>query len=94
MVTTGHDDMHGGEMETSIVLHARPELVRDSYPTGDHDTPNRPHLLVTGVKAYSAGGIIGRPSAATPAKGKARARQPRLDSLAASFAYHVKIIDE
>jgi creatinine amidohydrolase len=89
MVTTGHDDMHGGEMETSILLHARPEWVRNSYPTADHDAPNRPHLLVTGVKAYSASGIIGRPSAATPAKGKAA-----LDSLAVSFADHLRIIDE
>jgi creatinine amidohydrolase len=64
-------------------------LVRDSYPTADHDAPHRPHLLVTGVKEYSASGIIGRPSAATPAKGKAA-----LDSFAASFADHLKIIDE
>ncbi|GAA1992708.1 creatininase family protein [Amycolatopsis minnesotensis] len=87
MVTSNHDDMHGGEMETSILLHARPELVRDSYTTADHDASHRPHLLVTGVKAYSASGIIGRPSAATPAKGEAA-----LDSLVASFVDHLNVL--
>jgi creatinine amidohydrolase len=89
MVTSSHDDMHGGELETSILLYARPELVGDSYTTADHEADDRPHLLVTGVKGYSPSGIIGRPSAATPEKGKAA-----LDSLIASFTDHLKIIDE
>lgn len=89
MVTTNHDDMHGGELETSILLHAHPEVVRDSYATADHLVGDRPHLLVTGIAAYSSTGIIGRPSAATPAKGKAA-----LDSLSASFADHLKIMCE
>lgn len=89
MLTTQHDDMHGGELETSIMLHAHPELVRDTYRTADHDAGHRPHLLLTGVAAYSSTGIIGRPSAATPAKGKAT-----LDSLVASFADHVKVLFE
>lgn len=89
MVTTHHDDMHGGELETSILLHAHPEVVRDTYTNADHQANHRPHLLVTGVAAYSSTGIIGRPSEATPAKGKAV-----LDSLTASFADHLKIICE
>ncbi|WP_019814394.1 creatininase family protein [Saccharomonospora saliphila] len=87
-VTTNHDDMHGGEMETSILLHTHPELVGDTYADADHEANNRPHLLVTGMKGYTINGIIGRPSEATAAKGRAA-----LDSLAASFADHLKTIN-
>ena len=31
LVTSGHEDMHAGEIETSILLHMHPELVRDGY---------------------------------------------------------------
>lgn len=89
MVTTGHDDMHGGELETSILLHAHPELVKDSYTTADHHAGHRPHLLVTGMAGYTTTGIIGRPSLATAAKGKAV-----LDSLVTSFADHLKVLDQ
>lgn len=89
MMTTGHDDMHGGELETSILLHAHPELVKDSYTTADHEASHRPHLLVTGVAAYTTSGTIGRPSLATAAKGKAV-----LDSLVTSFADYIKILDQ
>ena len=68
MVTTGHDDMHGGELETSILLYAHPELVSDSHTTADHEASHHPHLLVTGMSAYTTGGVIGRPSLATAAK--------------------------
>jgi creatinine amidohydrolase len=89
MATNGHDDMHGGELETSVLLHAHPELVRDSYATADHEASHRLHLLVTGMAAYTTTGIIGRPSLATAAKGKAA-----LDCLVVSFADHLKIIDQ
>jgi creatinine amidohydrolase len=89
MTTAGHDDMHGGEMETSILLHAHPELVRDTYTGADHEASNRPHLLITGISAYSTSGIIGRPSLATADRGKVA-----LASLVASFADHLKLIDE
>lgn len=89
MATTGYDDMHGGELETSLLLHAHPELVRDTYASADHEASNRPHLLVAGMSAYTTSGIIGRPSEATATKGKAV-----LDSLVSSFADHLKIIDE
>ncbi|WP_460699134.1 creatininase family protein [Nocardia thraciensis] len=87
MVTTCHDDMHGGELETSILLHARPELVGSTYTLADHDASDRPHLLITGMAGYTRSGIIGRPSLATAAKGKAA-----LDSLTASFADHLKAL--
>jgi creatinine amidohydrolase len=89
MATTGHDDMHGGELETSLLLHGHPELVADNYTTADHEASDRPHLLVTGMSAYTTSGIIGRPSFATAAKGEAV-----LDSLATSFADHLKVIEQ
>ncbi|MGW0006715.1 creatininase family protein [Nocardia grenadensis] len=61
MSTTGHEDMHGGELETSLLLYARPDLVRDSYRTGDHEASDRPHLLVTGMTEYTDNGIIRPP---------------------------------
>jgi creatinine amidohydrolase len=81
MTSTTSADMHGGEWETSILLHAYPELVRATYTQSDHDAPHRPYLLITGMRGYTSSGIIGRPSAATAEKGKAA-----LDSLVASFA--------
>ena len=33
--TSGHEDMHAGEIETSILLHACPEMVRDGYRNAD-----------------------------------------------------------
>jgi creatinine amidohydrolase len=81
-------DMHGGEIETSILLHAHPDLVRDSFRTADHQAADRPDLLVTGLRGYTDTGIIGSPSLATAAKGRAV-----LDSLTASFADHLKVLD-
>ncbi|MGH3978296.1 MAG: hypothetical protein ACRDRZ_04740 [Pseudonocardiaceae bacterium] len=68
---------------------SRCTLVRDTYYSADHDASYRPHLLVTGMAAYSTTGIIGRPSAATSTKGKAV-----LGSLVASFAEHLEIFCE
>jgi creatinine amidohydrolase len=31
LATSNHEDMHAGELETAILLHAQPELVRDGY---------------------------------------------------------------
>ncbi len=69
--TDGHTDMHGGELETSILLHALPEVVRDGYEQADHRADDRQHLLTLGMSAYTQTGIIGVPSLATPEKGKA-----------------------
>jgi creatinine amidohydrolase len=79
--TTDHEDMHAGELETSILLHACPELVLPGYATGDHTANERPALLTLGMKAYSTSGIIGRPSLASAIKGKAL-----LTNLVDSFA--------
>jgi creatinine amidohydrolase len=80
METDPHTDMHGGELETSILLHARPDLVQESFRYADHEVPDRPHLQVLGIHAYTYSGIIGRPSAATETKGKAA-----LDALTEAF---------
>ncbi|MFD5179388.1 creatininase family protein [Nocardia sp. NPDC058379] len=71
MVSSIHDDMHGGELETSILLHSRPELVGDSYRDADHLASDRRHFLLKGMAAYTSTGIIGLPSAATADKGEA-----------------------
>ncbi|MGH8883589.1 MAG: creatininase family protein [Egibacteraceae bacterium] len=89
VVTSTSDDMHAGELETSLLLYAHPELVRSSYLDSDHLANPRPHLLVTGMRCCTDNGVIGRPSLATAEKGKAV-----LDSLAASFADHLKILTE
>jgi creatinine amidohydrolase len=89
IATNGHDDMHGGELETSMLLHAHPELVGDSYITADHQAGQRPHLLVEGMAGYTTTGIIGSPSLATATKGAAV-----LESLVSSFADHLKVLNE
>lgn len=71
LTTDQHDDMHAGELETSILLHALPDVVRASFQQADHDAPDRPHLLSLGMRAYTVNGTIGRPSLATAEKGKA-----------------------
>jgi creatinine amidohydrolase len=86
LVSTGHDDMHAGEIETSLLLHLCPELVRDGYQRADH-LADRPHLLVLGMRGYTASGVIGQPSLATAEKGKAV-----LDSLTAAFAETLQIL--
>ncbi|MDG4760427.1 creatininase family protein [Micromonospora sp. WMMD710] len=77
--STTHDDMHAGEIETSILLHAAPHTVGPDSATADHLT-ERPHLLTLGMIAYTSTGVIGQPSLATAAKGQAV-----LASLARSF---------
>ncbi|WP_027346392.1 creatininase family protein [Hamadaea tsunoensis] len=80
--TDAHDDMHAGEIETSLLLHIDPQLVRPSYTTADHDGLDRRALLLThGMKAYTKSGVIGQPSLATAEKGRLV-----LESLARSFA--------
>jgi creatinine amidohydrolase len=71
MATGGHKDMHAGELETSILLHAHPDLVRDGWQETDHVTDQRPDLLTLGMAGYTTSGVIGRPSLASAAKGEA-----------------------
>jgi creatinine amidohydrolase len=63
-------DMHAGEIETSILLHCHPELVRPGYESTDFIADDRRHLLTLGMSAYTESGVIGRPSLASAEKGK------------------------
>jgi len=81
MATNDHEDMHAGELETSILLHARPDVVQDGYQTADHLANDRRALLTQGMQFYTQSGVIGSPSQASAAKGKAA-----LISLVESFA--------
>ncbi|GAA3348739.1 creatininase family protein [Amorphoplanes nipponensis] len=87
--TSAHDDMHAGELEASILVAAYPEVLRDGALEQDHVGGDRSLLLVGGMSAYTPSGVIGKPSAATAAKGKAL-----LDSLASSFGAHLQFLDE
>jgi creatinine amidohydrolase len=84
METSNHDDMHAGELETSILLQVAPESLRPGYEQGDHSADDRRFLNTLGIAAYSKSGIIGQPSLGTQDKGS-RA----LDSLAVSFSEHI-----
>src|SRR3984957_7994794 len=76
-----------GEIETSILLHAHPELVRDGYQGADWVADDRRHLLTTGMGEYTRSGVIGRPSLGSAEKGKAV-----LASLTGSFAPVLEIL--
>lgn len=89
LVSDAHSDMHAGEIETSILLHSEPDLVRDGYEGADHDGGARQFLLTLGMEAYTESGIIGFPSHATAEKGKAV-----LASLSAAFRSHLMALDE
>jgi creatinine amidohydrolase len=69
--SSNHDDMHAGELETSILLAAHPTYVRDGWHTSDHASSDRRYLTTVGIGAYTTSGVIGYPSRATAAKGHA-----------------------
>lgn len=79
LVSSMHDDMHAGEIETSILLFKYPDAVRDGWRNMDCQS-DRPYLHVHGMRPYTPTGVIGYPSKATPQKGEAV-----LLSLQASF---------
>ncbi|GAA0335373.1 creatininase family protein [Streptomyces blastmyceticus] len=87
--SSGAEDMHGGEFEVSLLLHGAPHLVHDGIEADDHSAPKRPHLLTLGMQGYTTNGIIGRPSLATAAKGKAL-----LDSFSRSASSHLNVISQ
>ena len=87
LTTSNHEDMHAGELETSILLHVNPKLVRDGYQAADWTADDRRHLLTTGMSEYTQSGVIGRPSLASAEKGKAL-----LASLVESFAPVLEIL--
>ncbi|MEE1754584.1 creatininase family protein [Streptomyces sp. SP18CS02] len=86
VVTPSHSDMHAGEVETSILLHDHPELVRAGYETSDFLADDRRHLLSLGMGAYTDSGVIGRPSRASAEKGK-----QLLSALVDSFAEYLPV---
>jgi creatinine amidohydrolase len=88
LTTTDHEDMHAGELETSIVLHVSPELVAAGYQNADWLADDRRHLLTAGIQQYTATGVIGRPSLASADKGKAV-----LHSLTGNFAGVLDLLD-
>ena len=69
--STMHEDMHAGEIETSILLHTHPELVKDGFESADCIADDRRYLLVEGMAGYTRSGVIGRPSLSSAEKGKA-----------------------
>ncbi|MCK9926221.1 creatininase family protein [Frankia sp. Mgl5] len=85
--TNHSEDMHAGELEVSVLLHAAPEQVREVYKTGDHSAGERPHLLVAGMPAYTPTGVIGRPSLATATKGRSL-----LTNLSNAFKSHLDLL--
>jgi creatinine amidohydrolase len=84
LATSMLSDMHAGELETSILLHADPHLVRPHFERADHLADDRRHLLSRGLQAYTESGVIGRPSLASARKG-----QELLASLVRSFAAYL-----
>jgi creatinine amidohydrolase len=86
LTSSSHDDMHAGEIETSLLLHVCPEVVGEGFASADHVT-DRPDLLVLGMLGYTTSGVIGRPSQATAAKGKAV-----LESLTDSFRRTLSVL--
>ncbi|WP_433294372.1 creatininase family protein [Actinoplanes sp. CA-030573] len=87
LATTGHEDMHAGELEASVLLVTYPDAVRTGGPEQDHVADDRRLLLSHGMTAYTDSGVIGRPSAATAQKGHAV-----LDSLTTSFRHHFQAV--
>jgi creatinine amidohydrolase len=84
-----HEDMHAGELETSILLHACPEVVKNGHDKGDHTSGERSGLLTFGMKEYTTSGIIGRPSLASARKGN-----ELISSLVESFASCLVILEK
>ncbi|MFE2511715.1 creatininase family protein [Streptomyces naganishii] len=80
-------DMHAGEIETSILLHAHPEMVRAGHESADFTADDRRHLLTVGMSAYTESGVIGRPSLGSAEKGK-----ELLASLAGAFAPYFELL--
>jgi creatinine amidohydrolase len=82
--TSNHEDMHGGEAETSILLHCFPDVVHPGFESVDHLVDDRRHLLTEGMRPYAPDGIIGRPSLATADKGRRL-----LDAFSGLFKAHL-----
>lgn len=62
------EDMHAGELETSILLAEHPELVQMDLAQ-DQQTSERTLLHLHGLRYYTESGVVGFPKQATPLKG-------------------------
>jgi creatinine amidohydrolase len=87
LATSAESDMHAGELETSLLLHAHPNLVRPGYASSDHLADDREHLLTLGLAAYTESGVVGRPSSASAEKGR-----DVLASLVTSFGEMLSVL--
>ncbi|MER6633674.1 creatininase family protein [Streptomyces sp. NPDC000987] len=87
VVTSPLTDMHAGEIETSILLHAHPEMVRPGYESADFVADDRRHLLTLGMSGYTGSGVIGRPSLGSAEKGR-----ELLASLTESFGAYFSLL--
>lgn len=78
MDTTDHADMHGGELETSILPHTYPALVPDSYRSAAHRHLRRPsqgpHRLINSGSDMHRQSWIDAPSANVEYDAAARLR--------------------
>ncbi|GAB3714890.1 creatininase family protein [Nocardiopsis oceani] len=88
MNTTNDRDMHAGELETSVLLHVRPDLVRPGYEEADHLADRRDHMLTSGLARYTRSGVVGQPSRATAAEGR-----DLLAFLVKAFAGYLAVLD-
>lgn len=88
MEANPYEDMHAGEIEVSILLHAHPEVLKPGHETSDHDGGERRHLLTKGMAAYTESGVIGRPSLASSGKG-----ERLLAALVERFRDHLVVLD-
>ncbi|MFI6577909.1 creatininase family protein [Nocardiopsis sp. NPDC050513] len=86
MTTDNDTDMHAGELETSVLLHACPHLVRPGR--ADHVTGARDHMPTLGLAPYTPTGVVGRPSLATADKGRRL-----LAALVANLTGHLAALD-
>ena len=67
--SNNHDDIHAGELETSILLAAHPVYVRDGWQSSEYIASDRRYLTTLGKSAYTPNGVIGYPSRASAEKG-------------------------
>lgn len=90
LISDGHEDMHAGEIETSMLLHLLPEVVRPEFVDSDYQSSDRRrHLLTLGMQGYTKTGVIGRPSLGDKAKGKLV-----LESLTRSFEDYFRVLSQ
>jgi creatinine amidohydrolase len=70
MTSTQHEDMHAGELETSVLLATFPELVHPEIEAKDHLADDRSLLPTLGMAGLTGTGVVGRPSLASAERGK------------------------